>query len=46
MGHTVNPVSNRLRINAFWKSVWCTYTTFNYKYLLLGDLSFINLFYF
>ena len=40
MGHTVNPVSNRLRINFFWKSIWCTYTNFNYKYLLLGDLKF------
>ena len=42
MGHTVNPVSNRLRINFFWKSIWCTYTNFNYKYLLFADFYFFK----
>lgn len=38
MGHTINPVSNRLKINIFWKSVWSSYTMYNYKYLVLSDL--------
>jgi len=40
MGHTVNPISNRLRINLFWNSSWCSYNNINYKYLLLADLKF------
>jgi len=43
MGHTINPVSNRLRINSFWKSIWCSYTMINYKYLILADLKFYQL---
>ena len=40
MGHTVNPISNRLGVSIFWKSKWCTYTDYNYKYLVLTDLVF------
>lgn len=42
MGHTINPISNRLRINTFWKSIWCSYTKINYRYLVLNDLNIYN----
>lgn len=42
MGLTVNPISNRLNISIFWKSKWCTYSNYNYKYLVLSDLIFFK----
>ena len=44
MGLTVNPISNRLNISIFWKSKWCTYSNYNYKYLVLSDLIFLLFF--
>jgi hypothetical protein len=46
MGHTINPISNRLNISIFWKSKWCTYTNYNYKYLVLTDLVFFKFLFF
>ena len=42
MGHTINPISNRLKINQYWKSNWCSYTNYNYKYLLFADFYFFK----
>jgi hypothetical protein len=42
MGHTINPISNRLKINQYWKSNWCSYTNYNYKYLLFADFYFLK----
>ena len=46
MGHTINPISNRLKINQYWKSNWCSYTNYNYKYLLFADFYFFKFVFF
>lgn len=40
----VNPVSFRLSISTFWRSVWTVYQIKNYKYLLFSDLIFFEYF--
>ena len=33
MGHVVNPLSTRIRINTFWDPLWTTYKDYNYRQL-------------
>ncbi len=47
MGHLINPISNRLSINAFWNSTWVLINNFNFINMFKKDyilFQFLNFF--